>query len=316
MRAIVFRDYGGPDVLELSERPEPEYGGDEVLIRVAAASVNPIDARLRAGEMKWMLPGGFPRIPGYDVAGTVVAAGDRTDFRPGERVVAFLDHLYGGAYAELAVCSADSMIPLRDGVPFDEAAAIPLAASTALQSLRDHGKMESGDRVLINGASGGVGAFAVQIAAAYGATVTAVAGGDNEQFVRDLGAAEFLDYKQSDFTQSDQKWDVIFDAAGKSSFEQAKAVLTEDGRYVTTEPSLKNAAVSLLSWPRDQQSKVMLAQSRAEDLTELMRLYDAGQLKVTIARRFPLAEAAAAHRMLENDSFRGKIVLTVEEAAA
>ncbi|QDT14815.1 NAD(P)-dependent alcohol dehydrogenase [Alienimonas californiensis] len=314
MRAIVFRDYGDPDVLHLEDRPDPEYGGDEVLIQVAAASVNPVDARLRQGEMKWLLPGGFPRIPGYDVAGTVVAAGDRTHFKPGDRVVAFLDHLYGGASAERAVCSADSMIPIGDAVPFDEAAAIPLAASTALQSLRDHGKMQSGDRVLINGASGGVGAFAVQIAAAYGATVTGVAGGSNEAFVRDLGAAEFIDYEKTSFADSGQKWDVIFDAAGKSSFGKAKAVLTEDGRYVSTEPSLKNAATSLLSWPMDQQSKVMLAQSRAEDLTELMRLYDAGQLKVTIARRFPLAEAAAAHRMIENDSFRGKIVLTVDAA--
>ena len=311
MRAIVFRDYGDPDVLELAERPEPAYGGDEVLIDVAAASVNPIDARLRAGEMKGLLPGGFPRIPGYDVAGVVAAAGDRAPFQKGDRVVAFLDHLYGGASAERAVCSADSMIAIADAVPFDDAAAIPLAGSTALQSLRDHGKMQSGDRVLVNGASGGVGAFAVQIAKAYGATVTAVASGAHEAFVRDLGSDDFLDYEESDFTMSGRNWNVIFDAAGKSSFSEAKAALTDDGRYVTTEPSLKNAATSLLTWPMAQQSKVMLARSRAEDLRELLGLYEAGRLKVEIARRFPLADAAAAHRMIENDSFCGKIVLTV-----
>ncbi|NNJ27446.1 NAD(P)-dependent alcohol dehydrogenase [Alienimonas chondri] len=312
MRAIVYRDYGGPEVLQLAERPEPEYGGDEVLIRVAAASVNPIDYRLRKGEMKWLLPGGFPRIPGYDVAGTVVSAGERTTFQEGDRVVAFLDHLYGGASAELAVCSASSMTKIADAMPFDEAAAIPLAGSTALQSLRDHGELQAGERALINGASGGVGAFAVQIAAAYGAIVTAVASAENEQFVRDLGAAEFLDYAATDFAKTDQTWDVVFDAAGKSSFGEAKSVLTDDGRYVSTEPSLKGAAVSLITWPLERQGTIMLAKSRDEDLRELLSLYDAGKLKVEIARQFPLAEAAAAHRMIEEDSFRGKLILTVE----
>ena len=313
MRAVVFRDYGGPDVLQLAERPEPECGGDELLIRVAAASVNPIDARLRGGELKWLLPGGFPRIPGYDVAGTVVVAGARTSFRPGDRVLAYLDHLYGGAYAESAVCSADAAAAIGADMPFDEAAAIPLAGSTALQALRDHGGMQPRDRVLVNGASGGVGAFAVQIAAADGAIVTAVAGAESEAFVRDLGAVDFLDYREQPFAETGRTWDLIFDVAGKSSFAEAKAVLAEDGRYVSTEPSLRNAAVSLATLPTARRGTAMLARSRAEDLRDLIARHEAGTLGVTIARRFPLAEAAAAHQMLEDESFRGKLVLTVAE---
>ena len=315
MRAIVYRDYGGPEVLETADRPEPEPAGDEVLLRVAAASVNPIDARLRSGEMRWLLPGGFPRIPGYDVAGTVVAAGKRTDLKPGQRVAAFLDHLYGGAYAERAVCSADCVAPIADETAFDQAAAIPLAASMALQSLRDLGRMEAGDDVLVNGASGGVGAFAVQIALAYGAKVTAVASSGHEHFVRGLGDVDFIDYTSQSFAETGRRWDVVFDAAGKSSFGDAKAVLTADGHYVTTEPSLKAAAVSLATWPLDRQGTFVYAKPRGDDLRELVSLHEQGKLKVHVHRTFPLDRAADAHRMIEDDSFAGKLVLNVQEAS-
>lgn len=311
MRAIVYRDYGDPGVLEFAERPDPSPAQDEVLIRVAAAGVNPVDARMRSGELKGLLPGGFPRIPGYDVAGEVIGGGDGSPFRNGDRVLAYLDHVYGGAYAELAVCTFSSVALLPDGLTYDEAAALPLAGSTALQSLRDHGHIEEGDRVLVNGASGGVGSFAVQIAAAYGARVTGVSSGRNEEFVRSLGAAEFIDYQQEDFTSSQQCWDLIFDAAGKSSFTAARKVLAPDGRFVSTEPSLRGLAISLVTWPLSRQGRVMLARSRDKDLQELLRLFSAGQLKITVARTFALEEAAEAHRTIESGGFCGKLVLRV-----
>jgi 2-desacetyl-2-hydroxyethyl bacteriochlorophyllide A dehydrogenase len=311
MRAIVYTDYGGPEVLELTERPTPKPARDEVLIRVQAAGVNPIDARMRAGELKGLLPGGFPRIPGYDVAGEVIGGGSDSPLRNGERVLAYLDHLYGGGYAETAVCTHTSVVRIPDAMRPDEAAALPLAGSTALQSLRDHGHLKAGDNVLINGASGGVGSFAVQIAAAYGATVTGVASGPHEDFTRSMGAADFIDYQTQDFTRLDRTWDLIFDAAGKHSFGDVKPVLSKDGTYVSTEPSLRGLIVSLLTWPRQQQGRVMLARSRDEDLRELLRLYEEGKLKVTVAELFPLAEAAAAHRRLEAGGFCGKLVLQV-----
>ena len=311
MRAILYRDYGGPEVLEAADRPDPEPGPGEILIRVAAAGVNPIEARLRSGEMKLVLPGGFPRVPGYDVAGTVAAAGENTDFAAGDRVLAFLDNVYGGGYAEFAVCSADAAAKIPAALLFPEAAGLPLAGSTALQALRDHGALKPGETVLVNGAAGGVGAFAVQIAAALGGRVTGVASGDDEEFVRGLGAGDFLDYTERSFADAGRTWDVVFDAAGKSGYGDARSVLAEGGRYVSTEIDAGGLAATALTWPLSRTGKVFLARPRRDDLRELIALYERGALKVEVARRFPLAEAAEAHRALEEDSFRGKLVLEV-----
>ncbi|MCA9108437.1 MAG: NAD(P)-dependent alcohol dehydrogenase [Planctomycetaceae bacterium] len=313
MQAIVYRDYGGPDCLELTDCPALEPARDEILIRVSAAGVNPVDARLRQGEMKGLLPGGFPRIPGYDVAGLVESADADGHFAKGDRVMAFLDHLYGGGYAEFAACGVDSVVKIPESMPFAEAAVLPLAGATALQSLKDHGQLKSEERILINGASKGVGAFAVQIAVAEGATVTAVTSGPHEGFVRSLGATDFINYQQDDFTKFDRYWDVVFDAAGKSSFSEVKPVLAKGGRYVSTEPSLRGLVVSLITWPLEQRGRVMLARSRKDDLLQLLHLYESGQLRVTIAESFPFGEAAEAHRRIENDSFCGKLVIVAPQ---
>lgn len=315
MRAIIYKDYGDPDVLHIADRPVPEPAGDEVLIRVVAAGVNPIDARLRQGEMKGFLPGGFPRIPGYDVAGFVESGDSDHKFLEGDRVLAFLDHLYGGGYAEFAACGTHAVARIPAEMTFAEAAALPLAGSTALQSLRDYAHLTSGERLLVNGASGGVGAFAVQIGGAYGATVTGVASDQHETFIRSLGGAEFIDYQSQDFTKLSREWDVVFDVAGKSTFSQAASVLAPHGRYVTTEPSIRGLVVSLMTWPLDKKGRVMLARSRDDDLCELLRLYENGKLRIHIAERFALEAAAEAHRRIENDSFCGKLVLDIAPSA-
>ncbi len=311
MKAVVYKDYGGPEVLELIDKDRPAPARDEVLIRVHAAGINPVDARLRSGEMKWLLPGGFPRIPGYDVAGVIEQVGSQTNFQVGQRVLAFLDHVYGGGYAEYAVCTSTSVVEIPDSMSFEKAAALPLAGSTALQSLRDYGHLKNGMSVLVNGASGGVGALAVQIAVADGAVVTGVASEANEDFVRSLGAAEFIDYGRQDFTQRDQTWDLVFDAAGKSSYNDARKVLSKDGTYVSTEPSLRGLVVSLATFPLEKQGRVMLARSRQEDLTELVGLWSRGQLEIHVAETFPLSRASDAHEKIENGGFCGKIVLDV-----
>lgn len=316
MRAVTYDEYGGPEVLRLRERESPRCSRNEILIRVIAAGVNPIDARLRGGEMKGLLPGGFPRVPGYDVAGEVISAASGVGFRPGQRVLAFLNHLYGGGYAESANCGVNSAAPLPDTMTYEEAAALPLAGSTALQSLRDCGHLTAGDSVLINGASGGVGAIAVQIARAYGATVTGVASGAHEDFVRSLGASHFADYHTQDVTQADRNWDLIFDVAGTMRFTDARRVLAPRGTFVSTEPSLRGLLMSVITWPRKQQGRVMLARAREQDLRELTRLWSNGALRITVAESFPLERAADAHRRIENDHFCGKLVICPVAAAA
>lgn len=309
MFAVVYEDYGDADVLHVADRPVPQSLPGQVMIAVQASSVNPVDYRLRRGEMKGLLIGGFPRIPGYDVAGVIVDCGGDGRFSIGDRVMAFLDTAYGGACAEFAVCAVDAVAKIPDSMSIEEAAAIPLAGTTALQSLRDHGAITPGERVLINGASGGVGAFAVQIAKAYDCHVGAVASGDNEAFCRSLGADDFFNYQEVDFTKLDQKWDLVFDAAGKSSYFSARAVLNPGGRYVSTEPDVKGVLMTLFTWPLSKSGTVMLAKPLADDLRELIAWYQQGRLKVTIDRRYPTADAAQAHRRIESGVDRGKVVL-------
>lgn len=312
MRAIVYDDYGDASVLHEADVPVPNRLPGQVLIEVWASSVNPIDYRLRSGEMKGVLPGGFPRIPGYDVAGVIADCAVDSGFRAGDRVMAFLDATRGGACADYAVCSVDSVTKLPSQIPMDQAAAMPLAGTTALQSLRDHGKMSPGDRVLINGASGGVGMFAIQIAKAHDCHVDAVASGDNREYCLSLGADHFYDYEQTDFTRTDQRWDLIFDAAGKSSYWDARDVMNEGGHYVSTEPDVKGMLTTVLTWPLSKSGRVMLAKSKSSDLKELIGLFEMDKLKVTIDKRYKMSELAEAHRRVEQGVDRGKVVVTSE----
>lgn len=309
MQAIVYDDYGSAGVLRRTHLPVPERERDELLIEVHASSVNPIDYRLRSGEMKGLLPGGFPRVPGYDVAGIVVESGESGSFKVGDRVMAFLDSARGGACAEFAVCDVEVAAKFSDNMPFEHAAAIPLAGTTALQSLRDHGGIRPGYRVLINGASGGVGAFAIQIAKSYDCHVDAVASGENRKFCLSLGADHFYDYETTDFTESDERWNIVFDAAGKSGYWDSRPVLLEGGRYVSTEPDIKGMLMTILTYPLSKSGKVMLARPKGDDLRTLIGLYEQGKLKVTLDSTYPMSEASSAHRRIEASVSRGKIVL-------
>lgn len=312
MQAMVYDGYGDASVLHASSLPVPIRLPGQVLIEVWASSVNPVDYRIRSGELKGLLPGGFPRVPGYDVAGVISASAADAPLQPGDRVMAYLDSARGGACADYALCAIDSVAKLPPGLPTDIAAAMPLAGTTALQSLRDHGAMKSGERVLINGASGGVGMFAVQIAKAYGCYVDAVASESNREFCLALGADRFYDYRQTDFTKSSERWDLIFDAAGKASYGDARRVMKPHGRFVSTEPSVKGLMMTLLTWLLPKPGSVMLARPDADDLRELIELYESGKLQVTIDSRFPMAEVAQAHRRVEQGVDRGKVVLVSE----
>ena len=309
MQAIVYDDYGDAGVLRRTHLPVPKRKPHEVLIEVRASSVNPIDYRLRSGEMKGLLPGGFPRIPGYDVAGVIVEADEDGRFNTGDRVMASLDSVRGGACADFAVCSAKVAAKLPDGMPFEHAAAIPLAGTTALQSLRDHGGIQSGQRVLINGASGGVGAYAIQIAKSYDCHVDAVASGANREFCLSLGSDHFYDYEKTDFTDSDERWNIVFDAAGKSGYWDSRPVLLAGGRYVSTEPDVRGMLLTILSYPFSKSGTVMLATPSGDDLQTLIDLYDMGKLTVALDSIYPMSDAASAHRRVEASVDHGKVVL-------
>lgn len=315
MKAIAYRHYGAPDVLRIHQRSVPRPTNRQVLIRVAAAGINPIDYRTRRGELRWVLPGGFPRVPGFDVAGWVEQAQPSSGLSVGDRVIAYLDSLYGGGYAQYAVCSIDAVAPLADSIDFVSAAGLPLAGSTVLQAFRNHGALRQGDELLINGASGGVGSLAVQIAKAYGAEVTGVASAQHLDFVRGLGADEVIDYRTTDFTQLDRQWELVFDVAGRSSYAAARHVLSHHGRFISTEPSVAGAAMSILTSVLKKKGRVMLARPRSGDLRELVRLASVGQLSVPVDRVYPLEQAAEAHRYLESGGVRGKLILQVSTEA-
>jgi NADPH2:quinone reductase len=309
MRAVEYNEYGDASVLHVADRPIPQLLPDQLFIEVLASSVNPIDYRFRRGDMKGLIPFGFPRIPGYDVAGIVVDTNTDCSFAKGDRVMAFLDHARGGALADYAACSVASAAKIPDAMSMEEAAAIPLAGTTALQSLRDHGKIKSGQSVLINGASGGVGMFAVQIAKSYGCHVDAIASGQNREFCLSLGADHFYDYEKEDFTKSDERWDIIFDVSGKAHYMGSRAVLKEGGHFISTEPSIMGLLMTILTWPLSKSGQIMLAVPSGDDLRELIRLYEAGKLKVTIDSTFPFEQAAQAHRRVETGVDHGKVVL-------
>ncbi len=309
MNAMVYDDYGDASVLHAAKLPVPEIDIDEVLIEIHASSVNPVDYRLRSGQMKGLLPGGFPRVPGYDVAGVIAECKADSPFQVGDRVMAFLDSARGGACADYAACGIDSVAKIPDSMPTDVAAAMPLAGTTALQSLRDHGKMQPGDHVLINGASGGVGMFAVQFAKAFGCHVDAVASGDNRDFCMELGADHFYDYQKTNFVDSVEQWDVVFDASGKASYWETRDVMNSGGRYVSTEPDVKGMLMTVFTWPLSKSGTVMLAKPNAGDLRELIRLYEQGKLKITIDSRYSMRDVAEAHRRVEKGVDRGKVVL-------
>jgi NADPH:quinone reductase-like Zn-dependent oxidoreductase len=265
------------------------------------------------------MPARFPLILGFDVAGEVVAIGPEVSrFEPGDLVFGDADVTrQGGAYAELALAREAALAPMPGSLSFEEAAALPLAALTALQALRDKGELTSGEKVAINGASGGVGHFAVQIARALGAHVTAVAGGRNQDFLRDLGARETVDYEEEDFTGLDEDWDVIFDVAANLSYPYCEPALSsEGGIYVRTLPDPRLIIWSGLTalgalFGGRKRARQISVKFRAEDLAVLSRWVDQGRLRPVLQEVFPLEEIRQAHALSEAGGVRGKVGVRV-----
>jgi NADPH:quinone reductase-like Zn-dependent oxidoreductase len=316
MRAAVIDGYGGSDRLEVREIARPAPGAGQLLVRVRAAGVNPLDWKIRRGDLRIVMPQKFPWVPGYDAAGIVEEIGVEVDrFAPGDAVHAYVRN--PGTCAEFAVVDADAAAMIPDGLPFEEAAAVPLAALTAWQALVDRGELAAGERVLVNGGAGGVGHFAVQIAAALGARVTAVAGARNQDFLRELGAGRTIDYESDDFTRDEETYDVVFDAAGTSDFRRCDLILGEGGIYVTTNVgprvffhSLRTGLASFIGTVR--RARWISVQPSGKDLAEIDALILRGRVRPHVDRVFSLDEIRQAHDASEAGGGRGKIVIRVQ----
>jgi NADPH:quinone reductase-like Zn-dependent oxidoreductase len=324
MKGVVHLCYGSPDVVRYADVPKPALQADEVLIRVHAASVNPLDWHYLEGTPYLVrLDAGFgkpenPRL-GVDFAGTVEAAGRSvTRFKAG-------DEVFGGKFGALADYVAvreDRAIALKPAnVSFEQAAAVPIAAVTALQALRDKGQIRPGQRVLINGASGGVGTFAVQIAKTYGAEVTGVCSTRNVDLVRSLGADHVIDYTREDFTQGDQHYDLILDNVGTHSLLEYRRVLNPRGSYVMIGSTTPGNWFGFFAGPVEglllspfvsQKFTMILAELNKEDLATLSTLMQSGKVTPVIDRTYKLTEAAEALRYLERGHARGKVVVAVQ----
>jgi NADPH:quinone reductase-like Zn-dependent oxidoreductase len=321
MKAFVYERYGGPGVLELKNLPEPEVTDDGVLVRIRATSVNPVDWHTMTGAPYLVRMQAGLRRPknerlGVDFAGTVEAVGkDVTHVKPGDDVFGARN----GAFAEY-VSVKDAVVAKPANVSFEEAAAVPVAAVTALQGLRDKGQLRAGQHVLVNGASGGVGTYAVQIAKAFGAQVTAVCSTRNVEQTRSLGADRVVDYTQEDFTRSGERYDLMFDVAGNRSWSHCKRVLKDDAKLVIAGGPKKNRLLGpigkvirmrLASVPGNRDVAVFLAKTNREDMATLQELLASGKVKSVIDRTYSLNELPEAMGYLGEGHARGKIVVTV-----
>lgn len=311
MRAATIHEYGDASVLAIEELPEPRPRGRELLVRVRYAGVNPVDWKMREGRNRLVLGPRWPKVLGHDFAGEVVAAGPRAGrFRVGDAVFG-MQGLRMGAYATRLVVSETIVAAKPEGVSFEEAAALPMTSLTALQALRDVAKIRPGQRLLVNGASGGVGLSAVQLGQIFGAEVTGVCSGKNAELVRSLGADHVVDYREEDFERRGEAYDVIFDCVGNKSFDGCRAALTSRGVFVTVMTSagrlFLGSAKNLFRSQRDAQ--VFVAIPSAANLGWIAERVEEGRYRAVLDRRFPLAEVRAAHEYSESGRARGKITL-------
>jgi NADPH:quinone reductase-like Zn-dependent oxidoreductase len=322
MRAINYTEYGPPDVLKFTEVEKPAPEDDEVLIRIRAASVNPLDWHFMRGTPLFvrLMIGGLVKPKdkrlGRDVAGQVEAIGRKvTQFKPGDEVFGACS----GAFAEYVCATEDRLVLKPVNLSFEDAAAVPVAASTALQGLRDKGRIQRGYKVLVDGASGGVGTFAVQIAKSLGAEVTAVCSTGNLATARSIGADHVIDYTREDFTQSPQRYDLILGANAYRSVFDYRRALNQEGVFVGVGggyslPSMLRDVLlqSLLSMVGSKKMCGFMAKLNKPDLLFLKDLLAAGKIVPVIDRRYPLSEVAEALSYLEEGHAKGKVVITVE----
>jgi NADPH:quinone reductase-like Zn-dependent oxidoreductase len=320
MKAVIRTKYGMPDVLEIQDIEKPTPKDDEVLIKVRASSINAAEWYTMVGIPIARIRGGLFKPKeirlGVDYSGVVEAVGkDRTDFKVGDEVFGART----GAYAEY-VCVKNIIIPKPKNISFEEAASVPTAAITALQGLRDFGKIQAGQKVLINGASGGVGTFAVQIAKAFSAEVTAVCSTKNMEIAKSLGADHVIDYTKENFTLSNKKYDLILDVSGTHSWSEYKRVLNPNANFVIVGAPKSNSPIGPLahvikikigSWRASQKVSFFIAKFNKEDMNLLKELLESGKIKPFVEKTYPFEKIADAMRRFGQGHVQGKIVVAM-----
>jgi NADPH:quinone reductase-like Zn-dependent oxidoreductase len=313
MKAAVIYQYGAPEVFRIENCPVPTIRNNEVLIKVYAASINPVDWKQRQGWHRFFLKAHFPVILGYDVSGIIESCGRSVKkFIKGDEVYVRLNRRFGGAYAEYAATSENTLALKPAGLSWEEAAAVPLAAITALQGLRDKCQLKKSEDILIIGAAGGVGHFALQIASQMGGRVTAVCSGRHQKMMEDLNPYRFIDYTKNDYKSLPEKYDVIFDAAGVEDFQKCRDLLKKGGRYMTTLPRPNILLHKLMSpFHNSKKAKTLLMKSKSNDLEFISKMISDNQLKIYIDSVFPLEKIAEAHRRAEEYSTEGKIIIKI-----
>ena len=321
MKAVIYTKYGSTDVIQIKEVAKPEPKENELLVKIVETIVTPSDIASRKGSpfiIRFFSGLTRPKdIPGTDLAGDIEAVGkDVTLFKKGDRI---FGSTMSGAHAEYICLPEDGVLATIPGsISYEDTAGSCDAAMTALSFLRDEAHIQSGQKVLINGASGSVGTFAVQLAKYYGAEVTGVCSGANEELVKSLGADKVIDYTKEDFTKTGQTYDIIFDAVGKSSFSKCKPALKEGGIYLTTVPTL-GIVLQMLRTSISGSKKAKFAATglnqTKEKLNFLKELFETGELKSVIDRRYPFEQIAEAHKYVETGHKKGNVVITLGNIA-
>lgn len=308
MKAIRVHQFGGPEVLKYEEAPRPVPAADEVLIKVYATGINPVDWKMRAGLAQSLFPIELPFIPGWDVSGEIEEAGSNIlIYKKGDEVYGRPDVTRDGAYAEYVAVKASQINFKPKSIDHDKAAAVPLAGLTAWQGLFDYGHLEEKQKVLIHAAAGGVGSYAVQLAKWKGAYVIGTSSEENIDFLFDLGADEAIDYKNEKFEDRLKDLDLVFDLIGGDTQERSLKVIKKGGRLITTvQPKYQEEAKA-----KGIHMEVFMTKSLPEELEQLANLIDSGKINPIVTRTFPLKDAAEAQKEMEKGHTRGKVVLKV-----
>ena len=306
MKAVRIHSFGGPDVLTIDDVPKPKPGAGEVLIKVEAASVNPVDYKMRSGDYK-LVGMQTPLTLGCDISGVVESVGRGVSgVQVGDEVYALLDHNHGG-YAEYAVAKREGVATKPAAIDHIHAAAVPLAATTAWQGLFDHGRLAAGERVLIHGAGGGVGHFAVHLAKDRGAYVIATAREEDRELLQQLGADEVIDYKSERFEDHVRDIDLVLDLVAGETQQRSWKVLKDGGRIVSTlQPPSEAEALR-----HHAKAEAFMVEPNRDELEQIGQMIDAGRVSVCVERTLPLSEARRAHEHVEHEHVRGKVVLAI-----
>ncbi len=311
IKAIVVHEFGGPEVLKYEDVPKPEPKENEILVRVIAAGVNPVDDGLRSGHYSKYFGPKPPFTPGGDIAGVVEKIGAKiTKFKAGDAVYAYLDLDRGGGYAEYTVTNEKEAAPKPKSLTFEEAAATPIVALTAWQALVDTAKLSAGQTILIHGGSGGVGSFAIQIAKAKGAKVYATASTANQDFLKQLGADVAIDYTKQKFEDVAKDVDVVLDSVGKDTLQRSYGVVKKGGFLVTIVARPDSAELE----KHGIHGSSLSVAPNSQELTEITKLIEEKKIKVIVSQTFPLSDAAKAQEQAATGHTRGKIVLKVADA--